>query len=157
MVKTADVADDSIDTGRALAKASDIAKTNGVGADVATALDTADDTVDFGKTLESAEKINDIPIFSAKEKQIAFGKVKELPSDIQGNAKRFFKGGSNKYDYFSAKKNPDNTYTLVMQKPGDVPGSKAIYYKIVDDKGITKAAYKETLDPMGNLVHRKEK
>ena len=44
-----------------------------------------------------------------------------------------------------------------MENPGKVPGSKAIYYKIVDSGGRTIRVYKETYDPSGKLVHRKEK
>jgi hypothetical protein len=44
-----------------------------------------------------------------------------------------------------------------MENPGRVPGSKAIYYKIIDSDGKTVRVYKETYDPHGNLVHRKEK
>jgi hypothetical protein len=44
-----------------------------------------------------------------------------------------------------------------MENPGRVPGSKAIYYKMVDANGHTVRVYKETYDPDGNLVHIKEK
>ena len=44
-----------------------------------------------------------------------------------------------------------------MENPGRVPGSKAIYYKEVDSNGRTLKVYKETCNPNGNLVHRKDK
>lgn len=46
---------------------------------------------------------------------------------------------------------------MKMENPGRVPGSKAVYYKIVDSNGHTVRVYKETYDPNGNLVHVKEK
>lgn len=44
-----------------------------------------------------------------------------------------------------------------MENPGKVPGSKAIYYKVIDENGKTVRVYKETYDPNGNLIHTKEK
>jgi len=44
-----------------------------------------------------------------------------------------------------------------MAKPGNVPGSKAVYYKEVDANGNTIRVYKETYDPQGNLIHTKTK
>lgn len=44
-----------------------------------------------------------------------------------------------------------------MEKPGNVPGSKAIYYKVIDSLGRTIKVYKETYGPDGNLIHIKEK
>lgn len=41
-----------------------------------------------------------------------------------------------------------------MTKPGNVPGSKAIYYKEIDSYGNTIRVYKETYDSAGNLVHK---
>jgi hypothetical protein len=46
---------------------------------------------------------------------------------------------------------------VMMTKPGDVPGSKAIYYKIIGSDGNTVRVYKETYNPTGKLVHVKEK
>jgi len=40
---------------------------------------------------------------------------------------------------------------------GKVPGSKAIYEKVVDPSGRTTSATKTTFDPMGNVVHVKDK
>lgn len=44
-----------------------------------------------------------------------------------------------------------------MTKPGNVPGSKAIYYKEIGADGRTIKVYKDTFDPKGNLVHTKDK
>ena len=51
----------------------------------------------------------------------------------------------------------DGTYLVTMTKPGDVIGSKAIYFKLIAPDGNTVRVYKETYDPLGNLVHTKEK
>ena len=44
-----------------------------------------------------------------------------------------------------------------MTKPGNVPGSKAIYYKELTLDGKTIKVYKKTFDPNGNLIHTKDK
>jgi hypothetical protein len=41
--------------------------------------------------------------------------------------------------------------------PGRVPGSKAIYEKIVDTNGTTTGYFKYTYGPDGNLIHMKQK
>ena len=38
---------------------------------------------------------------------------------------------------YSAFKNKDGSYTVRMENPGRVPGSKAVYYKIIDSEGKT--------------------
>jgi hypothetical protein len=96
-------------------------------------------------------------IYTGYKKSDALSNVKNLPNSIQKSAKSFFKGSSNNYNKYSVTKNNDDTYTIKMENPGRVPGSKAIYYKIVDETGKTLRVYKETYDPQGNLVHRKEK
>jgi len=83
--------------------------------------------------------------------------VDDLPSNIQSNVKSFFKGGSNKYNDFTVEKMPNGNYMAKMTKPGDVPGSKAIYYKEISPDGTTIKVYKDTFDPAGNLVHTKPK
>lgn len=77
--------------------------------------------------------------------------------EIQSSANSFFKGGSNHYNSFSVETLSNGNYQIKMENPGRVPGSKAIYYKIVDSEGRTVRVYKETYDPNGNLVHVKEK
>lgn len=49
------------------------------------------------------------------------------------------------------------SYVVKMTKPGNVPGSKAIYYKVVSADGKTLKVYKETYDPTGKLLHNKNK
>ena len=96
-------------------------------------------------------------IYSGTSKSSALSSVSSLPKEIQGSAKSFFKGGSNHYDKFSVEKLSDGNYQIKMENPEKVPGSKAVYYKIVDPEGHTIRVYKETYDPNGNLVHVKEK
>jgi hypothetical protein len=96
-------------------------------------------------------------ISAATQKSVALNGVSRLPEPIQKGVKSFFKGSSNNYNNYSVVKNKNNTYTVKMENPGKVPGSKAIYYKIIDSNGKTERVYKETYDPQGNLVHRKEK
>ena len=96
-------------------------------------------------------------VYEGTSKSSALSSVPSLPKEIQSSAKSFFKGGSNHYNYFSVEKLGDGNYQIKMENPGKVPGSKAIYYKIVDSDGRTIRVYKETYDPSGKLVHRKEK
>ena len=96
-------------------------------------------------------------LYSGSSKAAALNAISSLPKDIQGSAKSYFKGGSNHYDSFSIERLSDGNYQIKMENPGRVPGSKAIYYKIVDPDGHTIRVYKETYDPDGNLIHVKEK
>ncbi len=96
-------------------------------------------------------------IYRGTTKNSALKSINKLPKEIQKGTKSFFKGSSNNYNNYSVNKNSDGTYTVKMENPGRVPGSKAVYYKIIDSNGNTIRVYKETFDPKGNLVHRKEK
>ena len=96
-------------------------------------------------------------IYNGPTKSAALKNVNQLPQNIRKSTKSFFKGSSNNYNNYSIVKNQNGTYTVTMENPGRVPGSKAIYYKIIDSNGKTIRVYKETFDPKGNLVHRKEK
>ena len=69
----------------------------------------------------------------------------------------FLVRSSNAYNNYSITKEADGTYHFIMEKPGNVLGSKAVYHKIVDSDGKTFRVYKDTFDPQGNLVHRKDK
>lgn len=96
-------------------------------------------------------------IYEGTSKSSALSSVSSLPKEIQNSAKSFFKGGSNHYNSFSVETLSNGNYQIKMENPGRVPGSKAIYYKIVDSEGRTVRVYKETYDHNGNLVHVKEK
>ncbi len=115
----------------------------------------ADKAVDTAKAIKTAKSGRSI--IKATKKSSALKSVDKLPSNIQKSAKSFFKGSSNNYNSYSVIKNKNNTYTIKMENPGKVPGSKAVYYKIVDSNGKTIRVYKDTFDPLGNLVHRKDK
>lgn len=94
---------------------------------------------------------------SYRTKQSAIAGTSSYPPTIAGSAKKFFKGSSNAYNNYSIVREPDGSYHFIMEKPGNVPGSKAVYHKIIDPDGKTVSVYKDTFDPQGNLVHRKEK
>lgn len=96
-------------------------------------------------------------LYKGTNKAAALNSVSVLPKAIQRSVKAFFKGGSNHYDSFSVEKIKNEGYRVKMENPGKVPGSRAVYHKILDVEGRTVRVYKETFDPNGNLVHRKEK
>lgn len=96
-------------------------------------------------------------LLQAGTKSDALNLVKNLPRNIQSNIKSFFKGASNKYTDFSVEKASNGNYITKMTKPGDVPGSKAIYTKEIAPNGTTIQVYKDTYNPYGNLVHTKQK
>ncbi len=104
----------------------------------------------------NAIKHVDMNLMKEKSKSKAVKNVTKLPSKIQDSVKKFFKGGSNKYSSFTVDYE-DNKYIVKMIKPGNVPGSKAIYVKEIDSSGKTLKVYKDTYDPQGKLVHRKDK
>ncbi len=130
----------------------DVAKYADKGIDIAKTVDKASDAAKVAKTAKSGKSI-----IKATKKSSALKSVDKLPSNIQKSAKSFFKGSSNNYNSYSVIKNKNNTYTIKMENPGKVPGSKAVYNKIVDSNGKTIKVYKDTFDPLGNLVHRKDK
>lgn len=79
----------------------------------------------FGNTQGASIKLK------ANTKSDALNLVKSLSNTIQKSAKDFFKGGSNKYYSFSVEQKSNGNIIIKMEKPGNVPGSKAIYYKEV--------------------------
>ena len=123
--------------------------------DTAKLVKMADKTIDAVKVTRTTK--NSKLIIKVTNKSSALKSVETLPSNIQKSAKSFFKGSSNNYNSYSVIKNKNNTYTIKMENPGKVPGSKAVYNKIVDSDGKTIKVYKDTFDPSGNLVHRKDK
>ena len=93
----------------------------------------------------------------ANSKAEAKEAIKSLPPKVQGAATRMIKRASDRYTSFEVKKLPNGNTLLKVENPGQVPGSKAIYYKELNPNGETIRMYKETYDPKGNLVHIKEK
>ena len=132
-------------------------------ADTARIARTANKVVDAGKTIDrtrdvvKATKRSKSTIVKVTKKSSALKSIDKLPSNIQKSVKSFFKGSSNNYNSYSVIKNKNNTYTIKRENPGKVPGSKAVYNKIVDSNGKKIKVYKDTFDPLGNLVHRKDK
>ena len=96
-------------------------------------------------------------LLQASSKSEGLASVEDLPENIQSSVKSFFKGGSTKYTDFSVKQESNGKYVASMVKPGNVPLSKAIYYKVISPEGETISVYKDTFDPAGNLVHSKPK
>jgi hypothetical protein len=96
-------------------------------------------------------------LLTVGSKADALKAIEHLPSSVQSGAKSFFKGGSTKYTDFVVTKKSGGNYLVQMTKPGNVPGSKAIYYKEISSNGSTLKVWKDTFDPAGNLVHSKPK
>jgi len=94
--------------------------------------------------------------YKVSTKQEAKAMVPLSPESVQSSAKDFINRGSNNYDSFSASQDTSGNTILVMENPGRVPGSRAIYFKVIDPNGKSHV-YKETYDPQGNLVHSKDK
>jgi hypothetical protein len=99
---------------------------------------------------------NETFIYIGNNKKSALEVILSLPKKIQANIKIFFRRGSKGYNYFSVK-NIEIGYLVTMIKPGKVPGSNAIYQKIINKKGETIVAFKETYDYNGDLIHTKDK
>lgn len=96
-------------------------------------------------------------IYRGTSKHDSLKAIPSLPEQIQKGVKSFFKGSSNNYDNYSVQRTEDGDYIARMENPGRVPGSRAIYYKVMSEDGETLRVYKETYDPSGELVHVKEK
>ena len=106
----------------------------------------------FGKTNGARRSI-----LSAESKSSALNKTKSLPNKIQSSYTKYVKDTTtSKYTDYKITKNGSG-YIYQSKKPGNVPGSYAIYYKEVDASGKTIKVYKDTYDNKGNLVHRKNK
>ena len=108
-------------------------------------------------TLQNLSAFSFVERFFVIKAVLAIAGASSYPPAIASSAKKFFKGSSNAYNNYSITKEPDGSYHFIMEKPGNVPGSKAVYHKIVDSNGKTVSVYKDTFDPQGNLVHRKDK
>lgn len=96
-------------------------------------------------------------IYWGTSKSDALKSVSSLPQEAQRGAKSFFKSSSSHYNKYVVQRDAEGGFIIKMENPGRVPGSKAIYYKILDAEGKTIRVYKETYDPSGKIVHRKEK
>lgn len=107
----------------------------------------------------SITSVENITIFRATNKTEAreiLKKIENLSSEIKKTIKNTIDSTSHSYtDYCLEKIN--NNYLFTFTKPGNVPGSKAIYYKLISEIGKTKEIFKDTFDHLGKFVHRKIK
>jgi hypothetical protein len=69
--------------------------------------------------------------------------VKKIPANSRNNVETF--------------RLPNNGLGVKATSPGKVPGSKAVYEKHIDVSGKTIKYTKTTYDPLGNIVHVKDK
>ena len=106
---------------------------------------------------KSSKLVQSTEIMRVSTKSEALNSVGNLPLQIQAKAKSFFKGGSTSYTGFSIVLKPNGNFMVQMTKPGNVPGSKAIYFKEISPEGVTLRVFKVTFDPKGNIVHTKQK
>lgn len=80
--------------------------------------------------------------------------IKNMPSTIQYEAKRFAKRTGSSYTNFNYEIHENGLHILRATKPGDVPGSYAEYVKYLYKDGTIRAVYKDTTDNKGQKVHR---
>jgi hypothetical protein len=83
--------------------------------------------------------------------------VNNLPPNAQAGVRSFFRKSSNSYRDFRVETSGNGNFMVRMTKPGNVPGSKAVYHKEIDVAGNTVGVFKRTYDPNGNLIHVKNK
>lgn len=106
----------------------------------------------FGKTKGSLKHI-----LSANNKLAALNSINILPDKIQQSYTKYVKDSTtSKYVDFKVTKT-DFGYIFQSKKPGDVPGSYAIYFKEIDQIGNTIKVYKDSYDNKGKFIHRKYK
>ncbi len=83
--------------------------------------------------------------------------VSEVTNAVQQNFKRFLKKLPANARSSAQILKTKNGFAFTGVSPGEVPGSKAIYTKFVNENGITTKYLKTTIDPQGNIVHIKQK
>ena len=82
----------------------------------------------------------------------------DAPPKVSREIKKFFqKSTTNHHNDFRVTRNTDGTYTAISDNPGQVPGSHAVYVKIIGPRGGIKSFYKTTYDNKGKKVHTKYK
>jgi RHS repeat-associated protein len=80
------------------------------------------------------------------------------PRGVYRNVSRFTKKvPSNAKSSVTLSRNGFGQYKIEATSLGKVPGSKAVYTKIVDNTGKTLQMVKTTYDPSGKVVHTKDK
>jgi|GEM_PF-2437212 len=96
-------------------------------------------------------------VLNASNKSSALQNLNNLPSSIQPKVKSFFKRASSRYTDFSVTRLSNGNFAMQMTKPGNVPGSFAVYHKVITPKGNVVSIFKDTFGPSGNFIHRKYK
>jgi hypothetical protein len=104
--------------------------------------------------LMSSEPTN---IWFATSKRDAAQLLTSFPASVGTNIRRVLDKVSADYTDYLIKEFPCGTYLIQITKPGNVTGSKAIYYKVISCEGRTITFFKDTFDHMGMFVHRKVK
>jgi len=80
------------------------------------------------------------------------------PKKVSDKIRDFFKNSlTNHFNDFRVSKNTDGTYTAVGDNPGRVPGSHAVYVKVIGSDSKTISVYKTTYDNNNKFVHKKPK
>lgn len=83
--------------------------------------------------------------------------VKVARAAVQESGDRFFKKAPKGSIGFKTEKAGHGATKFTYETPGRVPGSKAVYEKVVDRTGEAIPVTKTTIDPTGKVVHVKEK
>jgi hypothetical protein len=90
--------------------------------------------------------------------QNILGRNPKMNAQQSENLARFLKKiPANSRNNVKISKLPNGNIKFTATSPGRVPGSKAIYEKIVDSQGRTIGYTKTTYDQYGNVVHIKDK
>jgi len=97
-------------------------------------------------------------ILKSSDKNITQLKESDLNPNQLSNLKRFKdKIPSNSKNTVEILRDNNGNVVFKATSPGKVPGSSAVYEKIVDRTGATTGYVKTTYDNVGNLVHAKNK
>lgn len=94
---------------------------------------------------------------SFKNKNEFKNKISSFNVKIQNQLKRTLKKMSNSNTDITITEHENGLIVIRYKKPGNVPGSYAIYYKIIFKDGSIRSVFKDTYDNHGKFVHRKIK
>jgi hypothetical protein len=119
-----------------------------------------DNAIDAGRTVDTIDGSFDKSKYFVKADSLDKTRQSldnlDLDPKVRTNINRFL-AGKNDYTDFAIKLQDSGSYLVTATKPGDVPGSYAIYYKEISSEGVTTRLWKESYDPQGNLIHNKIK
>ncbi len=94
---------------------------------------------------------------SFKNKKEFKENINSFDIKIQNQLKRTAKRMSSLDVDIVVTEHDNGLIVLAYKKPGKVPGSYAIYYKIIFKDGTIRSVFKDTYDNHGKFVHRKIK